>query len=94
MPGTLRVDGGGMETVVWMDQSTFSTARFSHQPWVTRLAEEEFHPDCIDEVWRSGRKSIIVWGAFCGETRSELSIVPPGSIINSTKYRTMSWCHT
>jgi len=46
--------------VVWTDESNFSTAVFSHKPWVTRFPEEEFHLDCIDEVWGSGRKSIMV----------------------------------
>ena len=29
----------------------------------------------------------MVWGAFCGEIRSELYIVPSGSTISSKKYR-------
>jgi len=29
----------------------------------------------------------MVWGAFCGEIRSELYIVPPGSTGNSKRYR-------
>jgi len=73
--------------VVWTDECNFSTAGFSHRPWVTGRPEEEFHPDCIDEVWQSGRKSVMVWGAFCGEMKSQLDIVPPGTTMNSKKYR-------
>jgi len=73
--------------VVWTEESNFSTAGFSHRPWVTRLLEEEFNPDCIDEVWGSGREGIMVWGAFYGEMKSLLYIVPPGTTINSKRYR-------
>jgi len=51
-----------------------------------RLPEEEYHPDCVDEVWGSGRKSVMVWGAFCGELKSPLYVVPPGTTLDSEKY--------
>ena len=48
--------------VVWTDESTYSTKGFGHRPMVLRRPDEEYHPDCIDEIWESGRKSQMVWG--------------------------------
>lgn len=62
--------------VVWTDESSFSTSGFGHRPWVTRKADEEYHKDCVDEVFDSGRKSKMVWGAFCGTTKSSLVFIP------------------
>lgn len=72
--------------VVWTDESTYSTKGFAFRPMVIRTADEEFHPDCIDEEWESGRKSVMVWGAFCGELKSELFFVPSGAKLDSGKY--------
>ncbi|RPA99617.1 hypothetical protein L873DRAFT_1843518 [Choiromyces venosus 120613-1] len=65
---------------LWTDESTFSTTGFGHRPWVLRRPEEEFHPDCIDETWESGRESVMIWGGFCGEMKSELQVIPPGVV--------------
>lgn len=73
---------------VWTDESTFTTVGFSHRPWVLRRPGEEFHPDCIDETWESGRESVMVWGGFCGEMKSELHIIPPKTKVNSSYYVT------
>ena len=43
---------------------------------MTRKADEEYHKDCVDEVFDSGRKSKMVWGAFCGTTKSSLVFIP------------------
>jgi len=51
-----------------------------------RRLEEEYHPDCGDEVWGSGRASVMVWGAFGGELKSLLYVVPPGTTMDSEKY--------
>lgn len=74
--------------VVWTDESTYSTKGFGHRPMVLRRPDEEYHPDCIDEIWESGRKSQMVWGAFCGELKSELFFVPSGAKINGETYTT------
>jgi hypothetical protein len=71
---------------VWTDESIFNTSGFGHRPWVLRTPEEEYHPDCIDETWESGRKSTMIWGAFCGEMKSELVFTPAGVTIKSQTY--------
>jgi hypothetical protein len=45
---------------LFSDESFFSTVTFGHQPMVTGAAGEEDHPDCIDDVEKSGRKGIMV----------------------------------
>ncbi|RPA97389.1 hypothetical protein L873DRAFT_1640778, partial [Choiromyces venosus 120613-1] len=73
---------------LWTDESTFSTTGFGHRPWVLRRPEEEFHPDCIDETWESGRESVMIWGGIYGEMKSELQVIPPGVKVDSIYYVT------
>ena len=40
----------------------------------------------MDYTWESGRKGVLVWGAFCRTLKSPLYIVPPATTINSTRY--------
>jgi len=47
---------------------------------------DEYHPDCIDEIWESGRTSQMVWGAFYVELKSKLFFVPSGAKINGDTY--------
>jgi len=72
--------------VVWTNKLTFSTAGFGHRAWVTRKADEEYHQDCIDEVWESGQESRMVWGAFCGTTKSDLVFIPGKAKVNAVTY--------
>lgn len=44
------------------------------------------HIDCVDEQWRSGREGQMVWGAFCGEEKSELHFVSAKVSIDSALY--------
>ncbi|KAI5842155.1 hypothetical protein DFP73DRAFT_480354, partial [Morchella snyderi] len=71
---------------VWTDESIFNTSGFGHRPWVLRTPEDEYHPDCIDETWESGRKSNMIWGQFCAEMKSELVFTPAGVTIKSQTY--------
>ena len=71
---------------VWTDESSFSTKGFGHRPWVIRLPEEEFHDDCIGEYCAQGRKSKMVWGAFCGTLKSDLVLIPGCAKLDSTEY--------
>lgn len=48
----------------WTDESTFNTVGFGHWPWVNCWPDEEYHPDCIDKKWESGRKSVMIWECF------------------------------
>jgi transposase len=72
--------------VIWTDESSFSTAGFAHRPWVIRKPGEEDHPDCVDNTFHSGRQTKMVWGAFCGTTKSDLIFVPGKAKIDSATY--------
>lgn len=71
---------------LFSDESFFHTVGFHHRPMVIRRAGEEDHPDCIDHREKSGRKGVMVWGAFCGTMKSDLVFVPQKVSIDSTTY--------
>ncbi|RPA97017.1 hypothetical protein L873DRAFT_1845112 [Choiromyces venosus 120613-1] len=54
-------DKAGMTWKVWdiIKEYHKKNRVFGHMPWVLRKTDEEFHPDCIDQVWGSGHKSIM-----------------------------------
>jgi len=74
--------------VLWTDESTFSTAGFGNRPWVTRKTTEEYHADCVDETFESGRQSKMIWGAFCSTLKSRLVFIPGKAKVNSSLYVT------
>ena len=73
---------------VLCDESYFSTAGFGSRPPVIRNAAEEYHPDCLDEVWESGSTGVMAWAAFCGHLKSDLVFVDGKVTINSEVYST------
>jgi len=80
--------------VLWMDESTFSTAGFGNRAWVTRKASEEYHADCMDETFESGRQSQMIWGGFCGTLKSRLVYIPCKAKVDSALYvSTMMYPH-
>ena len=74
------------KSVLWTDESSFSTAGFGHRPWVIRLPEEEYHPDCMDEIFNQSRQSRTAWGGFCGGIKSELLFVPGKAKLDLAAY--------
>ncbi|RPA76828.1 hypothetical protein BJ508DRAFT_213303, partial [Ascobolus immersus RN42] len=73
--------------VFWTEESSFSTKGFHCRPWVIRLPEEEYYPDCIDETFDQGRTSRMAWGGFCGQYKTDLFWVPGKVKIDSLEYR-------
>lgn len=61
--------------IIWTDEASFCTSHSSYNVTVLRRPGEEYHPDCVEEELRQGRTSVMVWGAFCGTTKSDLYIV-------------------
>ncbi|KAI5845784.1 hypothetical protein DFP73DRAFT_476642, partial [Morchella snyderi] len=68
------------------DESIFNTSGFGHCRWILIIPEEKCYPDCIDEIWQSRGKSTMLWGAFCGEMKSELVFTPAGVTSKSQTY--------
>lgn len=52
------------DEVLWSDESTFETGERPGRKVVTRRAGEEYDPENIDETFRSGRKSLMVWATI------------------------------
>ena len=55
--------GGDWRKVVWSDEATFE-ARKCGRIWVTRRVDEKRCTSCIRSVYRSGRFSVMIWGAI------------------------------
>jgi hypothetical protein len=54
------------ERVVWTDESTFEVGKNSRQIHVWRTAYDRYASDCIVPTFKSGRNSLMIWGAFAG----------------------------
>jgi hypothetical protein len=63
--------GGDWRKVIWLDESTFETGKCG-RIWVTRRTDEKRCLDCIRSIYRSGRFSVMIWGAIGWDYKSEL----------------------
>lgn len=66
------------ERVVWTDESTFEIGKNSRQIHVWRSAYERYSSSCLAPTFKSGRTSLMIWGAFAGGQKSELVFMPKG----------------
>ena len=64
------------ERVVWTDESTFEVGKNSRQVHVWRNAYERYSSSCIVPTFKSGRTSLMIWGAFAGGQKSQLVFMP------------------
>ncbi|MBW0568455.1 hypothetical protein O181_108170 [Austropuccinia psidii MF-1] len=64
------------QAVIWTDESVFELGKKSMQTRVWRLPNEKYNIDFMQVNHRSGRRSVMIWGAFCGRFQSNL-IIPP-----------------
>nr|PNR50627.1 hypothetical protein PHYPA_009813 [Physcomitrium patens] len=62
--------------IIWTDESSFETGKNPWQIRVWRKAYEKYNWDCIAPSFKSGRSSVMVWGAFTGFDKSPLIIIP------------------
>jgi transposase len=58
--------------VSWKDESSFEIGKLSSQPRVWRNALEKYKKECLASTFKSGRTSIMVWGAIAGGNKSKL----------------------
>ena len=66
--------------VIWSDESSFETGKNSKQIRVIRNPSERFAKDCIIPSFKSGRRSVMVWGSFMWGRRGSLVILPEGRL--------------
>jgi hypothetical protein len=64
------------EHVCWMEESTFEIGKNSRQVHVWRTAYERYSSSCIVPTFKSERTSLMIWGGFVGEHKSELVFMP------------------
>jgi transposase len=57
--------------VLWTDEATFETGK-RNRIWVTRRPDEKHCQNCIRSVYRSGRVSVMIWGAIGWDYKSPL----------------------
>ena len=63
--------------VIWTDEASFEIGKLSRQVHVWRKYHERYQWDCIVPSFKSGRSSIMVWGAITSSTKSYLVLIPP-----------------
>ena len=61
--------------VIFSDESSIEIGKQSHQIWVWRHTGERFNTKCLTPTFKSGRKSVMVWGCFAGEIKGPLVFV-------------------
>ena len=66
-----REGGGDWRKVIWSDECIFELGK-TGRVWITRRIDEKRCPDCIKSVYRSGRVSIMIWGALGWDWKSPL----------------------
>jgi transposase len=64
--------------VIWTDEATFELGKNSRQIRVWRRIDEEYNNDCTGSTFKSGRVSVMVWGAIALGKKSKLVVLPPG----------------
>ena len=64
--------------VIWTDESSFEIGKNSRQTLVWRRTDERFHSYCTTPSFKSGRTSVMVWGAFLAGKKLPLVFMPPG----------------
>jgi transposase len=64
--------------VIWTDESTFEIGKNSRTVRVWRSADEANELDCLAPTFKSGRSSVMVWGAITHDDKSALVIMDSG----------------
>ncbi|MBW0463510.1 hypothetical protein O181_003225 [Austropuccinia psidii MF-1] len=64
--------------VIWTDESLFELGKRSTQVQVWRTPQEKYDLESLTVNHRSGRRSVMIWGAFCSLFQSQIIIPPPG----------------
>jgi hypothetical protein len=66
-----------LKRIIWTDKSSFETSKFSCQIRVWRKLKERYDPACLAPSFKSGRSSVMVWGAFVNNETLPLVVMPP-----------------
>ena len=58
--------------IIFSDESSVEIGKQSRQIRVWRSVGERFNTDCLTSTFKSGRKSVMVWGCFAGGIKGPL----------------------
>ena len=72
--------------ICWSDEAYFEIGEDGRTCYVTRSPNEEYHPDCLQPTFKSGRTKVGVWGCFMGPHKGPLVILPQGTRLNHREY--------
>ena len=64
------------ERVCWTDESTFEIFKDLGQILVWRTTYERYSSSSVVPTFKSGRTSLMIWGGFGGDKKSELVFMP------------------
>lgn len=64
--------------VIFTDESSVELGKLSCQPRVWRSPSEEYLPQCLVRTFKSGRTSVMVWGAIAYNHLGPLIVMPKG----------------
>jgi hypothetical protein len=85
----LNPGGGDWRRVIWSDECIFELGK-NGRIWVTRRVDEKRCLDCIKSTYRSGRVSVMIWGAIGWDYKSPLVFLEReegAKGVNSRAYR-------
>jgi transposase len=66
--------------VIWTDESSFEIGKNTRQVRVWRRPSERYATACITPSFKSGRKSVMIWGSFMWGGHGPLTILPEGRL--------------
>jgi len=72
--------------ICWSDEVYFEIGEDNRSCYVTRTSKEEFHPDCLQPTFKSGRTKVGAWGCFMGPEKGPIVILPQGTRLNRQEY--------
>lgn len=64
--------------VIWTDESSFELGKTTRTVRVWRRVYEKFFPECLAPTFKSGKVSVMVWGAFTATSKGRLIQMPTG----------------
>jgi transposase len=64
--------------VIWTDESSFEIGKPAKKVRVWRKPGEKYNQECLAPSFKSGRTSVMIWGAFTAEIRLPMIIMPAG----------------
>lgn len=63
--------------VIWTDESSFEVGKNFQQIRVWRKNNEQYKSECLAPTFKSGRSSVMIWGAFTGTAKLDLVFMKP-----------------